>query len=407
MARVGTARRRDARGQLTFSELIEKLPRLAEERDASRPATQLFCVALALMGIGLLVQVSHAATVSSPEVFLATLREQAIFRVAGVLAMIAAFRVGARGVRPFLPAMLVVSALLLIMVFVPPFAAPKNGSNRWIDLGLVSFQPSELARIVLVLWVADRCARLGPVVRDLRSGVLPMLAVVLVLFGLVLVETDLGGAMLLLICSLSAMWVGGAHFSSMAMTLVGIGGGVITAASALIPYMRNRLHMWLGQTQNAQVDGTLAAIASGGLWGVGVGRGAARNSGVPYLESDYVFAQIGEELGLVGMCIVLGLILSFLWFSLRLVLSIRDPFAALAAFGLLISVGLQAMLHVQVVAGLAPPKGMTLPFISDGGTSLIVSSLAVGLALGATRRPCPEPTACNPSSVSESSPSSS
>ena len=112
----------------------------------------------------------------------------------------------------------------------------------------------------------------------------------------------------------------------------------------------------------------------------------SRNAGVPYLESDYVFALVGEELGLVGMLLVLGLLVAFLWFGLRLVLSVRDRYEALVSFGLLVSVALQAMLHVQVVAGLAPPKGMTLPFISDGGTSLIVSSLAVGLALGAARR---------------------
>jgi cell division protein FtsW len=106
---------------------------------------------------------------------------------------------------------------------------------------------------------------------------------------------------------------------------------------------------------------------------------------VPYLDSDYVFAQVGEELGLAGLLLVLGLYAFFLWSALRLVLSISDRYAALAAFGLLVSVSLQAMLHVQIVSGLAPPKGMTLPLVSDGGTSLLVSCLAVGLALGAVR----------------------
>jgi cell division protein FtsW len=202
--------------------------------------------------------------------------------------------------------------------------------------------------------------------------------------------------MLLLICALSTMWVGGAHFRSLAVTMVTIGGGAITAASLLIPYVRSRLQLWFGHAQNPQIESTLTAMAQGGLFGRGLGQGRARNLGVPYLESDYVFAQIGEELGFVGMLLVLGLLLAFLWFSLRLVLSLRNRYEALAAFGLLVSVGLQAMLHVQVVAGLAPPKGMTLPFISDGGTSLIVSSLAVGLALGAARRPFPEKSSCNP-----------
>ncbi|MEM7516012.1 MAG: FtsW/RodA/SpoVE family cell cycle protein, partial [Planctomycetota bacterium] len=108
-------------------------------------------------------------------------------------------------------------------------------------------------------------------------------------------------------------------------------------------------------------------------------------TGVPYLESDYVFALVGEELGLAGMLFVLGLVAGFVWFAGKLTLAIRDRYCALCAFGLLVAVAFQAMLHVQVVTGLAPPKGMPLPFISDGGTALITSSLAVGLALGAAR----------------------
>ena len=123
-----------------------------------------------------------------------------------------------------------------------------------------------------------------------------------------------------------------------------------------------------------------------------------RNHGVPYQDSDYVFALIGEELGLFGMLVCLGLILAMVWFSMRFVLSLPDRFAALSSFGLLLSVGVQAMIHMGVVTGLAPPKGMNLPFISDGGTSLLISTLAVGLALGAART--------RPESLSLSPPSS-
>ena len=119
---------------------------------------------------------------------------------------------------------------------------------------------------------------------------------------------------------------------------------------------------------------------------VPTGLGDARNQGVPYLDSDLVFAQVGEELGVLGLVLLVGLYLAFAWYSLRLVLSIPDRYEALAAFGLLLCTALQAMLHMQIVSGLAPPKGMTLPFLSDGGTSLLVSCLAVGLALGTVPR---------------------
>jgi cell division protein FtsW len=210
-----------------------------------------------------------------------------------------------------------------------------------------------------------------------------MLRLGLVFFLLILCETDLGGALLFLLCFLATMWVGGARPIHVYGPLFGVGGVAFLAVITFVGYIRNRIEMWLGSTANDQVVRSGEAIASGDFFGVGLGHGLFRNARVPYLESDYVFALTGEELGLFGMLVVLALFLSFLWFALRYVLSIRERYEALCAFGLLLSVGLQAMVHAQVVTGLAPPKGMPLPFLSHGGTSLVVSSLAVGLALGA------------------------
>lgn len=390
-------------GQLTIPGFVEDLARRAEVHDPLRPATRLFCVVLALMGLGFLVQVSHAATTLPEEAFRLELRDQALYRLLAVFILLAGFRLGPRGVRRFVPHLIVLSLLSLLAVFVWPFAAPRNGASRWVDLSPIlvplAFQPSELARLVLVLWVADRCVKLGSLVHGFRHGVLPILLVVFTFFLLVLVETDLGGSMMILFCAVSTMWVGGARVVSLGATFVTVGGAVIVAATALVPYMRERIAMWMGQVENDQVTQTLAALSSGGGAGAGFARGAFRHDGVPYLESDYVFALVGEELGLVGMWLVLALFLAFLWFSLRLVLSLRDRFEALASFGLLVSVCLQAMIHVQVVSGMAPPKGMTLPFLSDGGTSLIVSALAVGLALGAARKTHEDLYPCNRSNA--------
>jgi cell division protein FtsW len=372
--------------QTTIFERCAELTRRARQHDPTRPASAIFCIALVLSGLGLLVQASHAATTLAPADFAHELRVQVAFRAAGLAVMLAAARVGPSGVRRYLPALLLTMAGLLVAVFVPPMGRAINGSHRWLDLGLVSFQPSELARIVVVLWVADRCVRLGELVRDVRRGVLPMLALGLGFFALVAVETDLGGAILMLFCIFATMWVGGARPTHVFGTLITVGSTALIAGITCFDYIRRRVLMFLGKASNQQVSDSFAAIAHGDWLGVGLGAGLARNRGVPYLESDFVFAQVGEELGLAGMLCVLGLFAAFLWFSLRLVLAIRDRYDALATFGLLMSTSLQAMLHVQVVAGLAPPKGMTLPFLSHGGTSLIVSSLGVGLALGAARR---------------------
>jgi len=392
--------------QLTIMGFLDNLARKAEVHDPMRPATRLFVVVLALSLLGFLMQTSFAATTRTPDEFWAEVRGQALMRLLSVGVMLLAFRLGPAGLRRLLPHLVLLSAILLVLVFIEPFRAARNGAFRWVELPLgarLTFQPSELARIVVVLWVADRCVKLGRRVHDIRRGVLPMLALTLVFFGLVLVETDLGGSMLLLICALSTMWVGGARMLPVGASLVAIGGGVISAASLFVPYMRNRISMWFGQVDNGQVSGTLQALASGDLFGAGFSHGGYRNDGVPYLESDYVFALVGEELGVLGTWLVLACWLAFLWFALRLVLSLRERYEALATFGLLLSVALQAMVHVQVVAGLAPPKGMTLPFLSDGGTSLIVSSFAVGLALGAARKTHEELYPCTPSNATASS----
>ena len=389
--------------QLTIAGFLDNLARKAEVHDPMRPATRLFLVVLALSGLGFLVQASFASTTRDVAEFWAEVRSQALLRVLSVAVMLLAFRMGPNGLRRILPHLVVLSALLLVLVFVEPFRAARNGAFRWVEFPLgahLTFQPSELARIVMVLWVADRCVKLGPRVHDLRGGVLPMLVLALFFFVIVLVETDLGGAMLLLICALSTMWVGGARMLPVGASLVAIGGGAITAASLFVPYVRNRIAMWFGQVENEQVSGTLQALSSGGLFGAGYSHGGFRNDGVPYLESDYVFALVGEELGVVGMWLVLLCWIAFLWCALRLVLSLRERYEALASFGLLLSVALQAMVHVQVVSGLAPPKGMTLPFLSDGGTSLVVSSFAVGLALGAARKTHEELYPCTPSNAS-------
>lgn len=373
--------------QLSLFERLGNAAKSIETEDPAPLAQRLFFVVLALIGLGLVMQVNHAATTQDPETFWSQLTSQLGFRIAAVGALLAGYKLGPQGLRRFIPALTVLSFVALLLVFVPGFAASKNGAHRWIELPLVglSFQPSELARIVIILWVADRCIRLGADVLDMRRGVLPMLVVGFLFFFSILVETDLGGSLLFLVCFVSTLWMGGADLLKVAGPVMGIGGTAVLLVVTFVGYIRNRLLMWLGSASNHQVERSADAIASGDCFGVGLGQGLYRNARVPYLDTDYVFALVGEELGLFGMLVLLGLFVAFAWTALRYVLSIKDRYAALCAFGLLLSVCVQAMVHMQVVTRLAPPKGMLLPFISHGGTALVVSSLAVGLALGAHR----------------------
>lgn len=386
LAPVHTARPARRERQLTFVEYAHALTERARQLDPSGPATALLCIVLALSAIGMVVQASHAATTLSQAQFYAELSSQAWFRFAGVATLLVAARISPAGLRPFLPALWALMIVLLVLVFVPPLGKAINNSNRWLELGGLSFQPSEVARLFVVMFIADRCVRLGERVWDIRRGVAPTLALGLLPAGLVLIETDLGAASLMLMAVFATLWVAGARTGHVFTPLLVFGPAMGIIAYVSLAYIRRRIEMFLGLTHNQQVADSFAAIAGGDFLGVGLGRGLARNQGVPYLESDFVFAQIGEEFGLAGMLLVLALWGAFLWNGLKLVLAIKDRFEALATFGLLFSTLLQATLHICVVAGLAPPKGMTLPFISHGGTSLIASSLAVGLAIGAARR---------------------
>jgi cell division protein FtsW len=372
--------------QTNIGEWLDEFAKKVEVPDPSRPALGIFLVVLSLLGLGLLLQVNHAATTAPIEDFWKIFGDQLFFRIGALVVLLLGFRIGPEGLRRMIPALMIFCFVALILVYVPYFGDPRNGANRWVSVfGLFSFQPSELARIVCVLWVADRCMRLGPDVLNVKRGVLPMLAVGCSFFFLILGETDLGGSLLFLICFLATMWVGGVQSMHVAGPLVGIGGSAALLLITFVAYIRSRIAMFLGSASNHQVDQSEIAMSSGDFFGVGLGQGLWRNARVPYLETDYVLALVGEELGLFGVWLVIALLAAFAWFGLRFLLSIRDRYCALAAFGLLLSFSLQSMVHVQVVTRLAPPKGMPLPFLSHGGTALLVSSFAIGLALGAAR----------------------
>jgi cell division protein FtsW len=375
--------------QGTIFERLDRITRLAESYDPQRSAQGVFFAVLALMGLGFVVQVSHAATTVRPQDFGQEILHLLKFRLLGLGILLLAYRIGPHGVRPFIAHLTGLAIVLLIAVYLPVINAETNGSRRWIDIPLtgLTLQPSEIARVVIVLWVAARCIQLGPLVRDGRRGYLPMLAFGMALFLLILGEPDFGGALLFLLCFVCTMWVGGARPAHVAGSIGFLGGGALVLGVTMFTHVRERLALWLGDGTNLQVMHAVDAIASGDMLGVGFAQGEWRNSSLQYMQTDYVFSLVGEELGYLGLLLIVGLLMAYLWHSVRLVLSLRDRYCALVAFGLLVSVALQAMLHVQVVTGLAPPKGMNLPFLSDGGSSLVASCLAVGLALGAARRP--------------------
>ena len=373
--------------QLTITERLDALARRAAMPDPARPARAVLACVVGLMAIGFLLQASHASTTLPPEEFQAELLRMLMYRAMAVVVFVLAYRIGPFGVARHVPWLTGLVVLMLLLVYLPAVNAAVNGSRRWLQVPLVGLtvQPSELARVAGVLWVALRIRQLGDEVEDARGGYLPMFLFGMACFSLILLEPDVGGALLFLLCFMSTMWVGGARPTHLAGSGAVVGVGALIFCAAAFSHAQERIAVWLGHSSNEQVTRAAEAMASGGLIGNGFVQGLFRNANLQYMQTDYALSLVGEELGLFGVLVVLGLLLAFAVFSFRLVASLRDRYLALTAFGLLVSVAFQAMLHVQVVTGLAPPKGMTLPFVSEGGSALLASSLAIGLALGAAR----------------------
>jgi len=368
----------------SISQRVSSLASRVAAPDPAQPAFVVLCCVLALFVIGFILQASHAATTQDVQGYEEYVVQQARFRTAALVCLLMGVRLGPQAFQRIVPHLFAFSLVLLVLVWMPGIGILKNGGHRWLDLG-ISVQPSEIARVALVLWTADRCVRMGERLMSSWRTIMPVVAIGMFTCLLVFLEPDLGGSLVLMTCFFLTLWVGGASAKKTLYPFAFLGLGVAGLAFMTNAYVRSRINTFLNGGGGGQETDAEMAIWSGDLMGEGLTHGISRRIGFIHQESDYVFSLVGEELGLVGMMMVIGLFGCITWFGLRMVLAIPDRFRALSAFGLLLCVLLPALIHMMVAVGLAPAKGMTLPFISKGGTSLVMSALACGLALGAAR----------------------
>lgn len=344
----------------------------------------------ALAGLGLLMVYSSSITARpsfADEKFLA---RQFIFFAAGTIAAAIATRLPVEFWRKSAVPLLVLTAALIVAVLVPGVGARLNGARRWFRFASISVQPSELAKLSLVLFLAWAADRKGDEIRRFWKGWVPLLAVSLALSGLVLVEPDFGTAVFLVTIAVMMLFLAGVPIWHMLI----IAAAVIPAFGALVvtqPYRVKRIFEFVQgwSDPNAapfQVQQSLVSLGSGGLSGSGLGQGWQKLGFLPEANTDFVFAVIGEELGLLGTLTVLALWGLFLICGVRLARQRNlDRFAYLTSLGLICQSVLQAALNIGVVTGSLPPKGISLPFLSAGGSNLIVSLVSVGVVLGLTR----------------------
>lgn len=282
-----------------------------------------------------------------------------------------------------------VSAALLILVIIPGIGVSINGSRRWLNLFGLSMQPSEFAKYAMVIFMAGALDRKGEKVRSLFGGVVPLLIVPGVMFLLILEQPNLSTGGSILICALLMLFAAGLKKRHMALLSVcGLCVGAFYAWSA--PYRRERLLSFRDpfakmSDEGYQLSQSLIALGSGGIFGMGLGQGKQKFAYLPYPESDFIFAIVGEDFGLVGCTAVVLLFCAFVFAGLRVAVNCRDRYGCMLAGGITSMIGLQAFINMGVVTGIMPTTGLPLPFFSAGGTSVTMIMAAIGILLSISR----------------------
>ncbi len=292
--------------------------------------------------------------------------------------------------------LLILAIALLIVVLVPSLGTEIHQARRWLRIPLgpasVSFQPSELAKWMMVFFLAGACAKAGPDVRSYWKRFLPLCMLVGLVCGLVVIE-DFGTAAFIALVSFVILTIAGVRWWHV-LTLLPVGIAAFIAALFQSPHRLVRLaafvdpDRWSGSVAY-QANQSLIAIGSGGLWGKGLGRGVCKYGHLPEDTTDFIFAIVGEELGLIGTVGILVLFILFILLGLAVVLRCPDRFGRLLAAGIVLTIGAQAALNIGVVTVVLPTKGIPLPFVSAGGTSMLLSSAAVGVLLSIAARTPP------------------
>jgi cell division protein FtsW len=349
--------------------------------------------ALLLAAAGLVMVYSSSIATSESSRFTGNnaawfLARHALFLSAALAAAIAVFMVPARWWQKAAPWLFLLSVSLLVLVLIPGLGREVNGARRWLALPAISAQPSELVKLAAVLYAADYTARKHSVMKSFRRGLLPMLAVMLLVSWLLLREPDFGALVVIAVTAFGILFLGGMngrHFAAL-VGMLAAGFAVLVIAS---PYRMQRIFGFMDPWSDAfgkgyQLSHALIAFGRGEWLGVGLGASVEKLHYLPEAHTDFLLAVIAEELGFAGVALVIGL---FVWIVARAFAIGRQAtlngrhFASLAAQGIGIWIGFQALVNMGVNMGLLPTKGLTLPLMSYGGSGLVVNFVALAILL--------------------------
>ena len=354
-------------------------------------------VVLNMIGLIMVMSASSVDSVRVDNTPWSLFTDQVIWTAVGLVALVAAMMVSVDFWRRIRWVLLGISLAGLVAVLVPGVGVEVNGATRWVALGGFQFQPSEAAKFALLIFVADLLARREHRVHDWRWALGPTLAYVVLVGGLIMLQPNLGTTMIIVATTMAVLWAAGVPGRSMALT--GVGFALAGAVFMVIERFRTRRFlMFLDPRKDPTGDGlqnvqSFIAIANGGLWGRGLGNSTVKWGFLPYAWTDFIFAVIAEEFGFVGAMAVVVLFVLLAAVGVYIASQASDRFSMLLAVGITAWITAQAFLNIAAVVSLVPITGVPLPFISVGGSAMVVNLAAVGLLANIARHPANPSTA--------------
>jgi len=316
-------------------------------------------------------------------------KRQIIWVTVGIIAMLFTLNIDYHVWRKLAAPILIVTVILLILVLIPGLGKVVNGARRWLGFGSLYLQPSEIAKLSMVLFCSASLARHQEKITSFVKGLVPQLIILLLVFGLILKEPDLGTALAIGGTIFVLLFTAGAKLSHLiSLGTVGVVG--VVAAIILEPYRLKRLlafsNPWADPLDTGyHIIQSLYALGSGGLFGVGLGRSREKFLYLPEPHTDFIFAILGEELGFIGTITVILLFFLFAWRGFKVAISAPDIYGSILAAGLTTMIVMQALMNIAVVTASMPVTGIPLPFISFGGSALIFTLAGVGILLNISR----------------------
>ena len=315
-------------------------------------------------------------------------KNQGLFLIIGIILMLLVSIIPFENYYKHANIIFIICFILLVLVLF--FGTERNGSKSWFGIGSFGIQPSEFMKLAMIIFTSKYLYKNRKEIGNIKKGVIPILGLTLIIFGLIMLQPDFGTGVILVMGVIGLLFVGGVNLKFfLKIGFLGIGG--IVALILAAPYRLKRILSFLNPWEDPlgsgfQIIQSLYAIGPGGLFGFGLGGSRQKHFYLPEPQTDFIFSIISEEFGFLGVLIVSALFITIIYLGIKIALKSNNLFGKYLAFGIVFSLGFQALLNLMVVVGLIPVTGVTLPFLSYGGSSLLITLVSIGIVLNVNRK---------------------